>query len=147
MSTNHNHTNHSNDKYIVGGVVVVLVLIGLVAVWIGSFTNSGKTPVATSTEPVATSTAPANVVSLAQCLAEKKITMYGAEWCSHCQAQKAAFGSAWQYIPYVECPDNTNLCLSKGVKGYPTWIKESGEQVSGFQELDKLADWAGCKFN
>lgn len=61
--------------------------------------------------------------SLAKCLAEKKVTMYGAEWCSHCKTQKALFGEAFKFIPYVECPDNISLCIEKGIEGYPTWLK------------------------
>ena len=63
--------------------------------------------------------------AFAKCLTEKGFSMYGAEWCPHCQAEKALFGTSFQYIKYVECPDNINLCLSKGVAGYPTWIREN----------------------
>ena len=48
----------------------------------------------------------------AQCLASKKITMYGAVWCPHCQKQKAEFGASFKYVPYVECPDNEKLCMT-----------------------------------
>jgi hypothetical protein len=85
-------------------------------------------------------------VTLAKCLAQKKITMYGAAWCAHCKDQKEAFGSAWQYVPYVECPDNVQLCISKQIKGYPTWLKTDGTQLEGFVELKKLAEWAGCQY-
>ena len=142
------HIDHSQDKYIVIGVIVVLILIGLAAVLLPGL-NTAPAPSATSTNSVATTTAPASasVTALAQCLATKKIAMYGAAWCTHCQDQKAAFGSAWQYVPYVECPDNTQVCLSKGVQGYPTWIKADGTKLEGFTELPKLAEWAGCAFN
>lgn len=82
--------------------------------------------------------------AFAQCLASKKITMYGAEWCSHCKAEKARFGSSFKYVPYVECPENQKLCLDKGVKGYPTWITESGEKYAGEQGLEKLAEITSC---
>lgn len=59
--------------------------------------------------------------AFAKCLTEKGWTMYGAEWCSHCKAQKALFGDSFQYIKYVECPDNTELCVAEGINGYPTW--------------------------
>ncbi len=62
--------------------------------------------------------------TFAKCLTEKGWVMYGAEWCSHCKDQKALFGDSFQYIKYVECPDNIQLCLDRGVNGYPSWIVE-----------------------
>ncbi len=59
--------------------------------------------------------------SFAKCLTEKGWTMYGAKWCSHCQAQKDLFGDSFQYVTYVECPDNAELCVAEGINGYPTW--------------------------
>ena len=63
--------------------------------------------------------------SFAKCLTVKGFSMYGAEWCPHCKDQKALFGDSFKYINYVECPQNTNLCLAKGIQGYPTWIIET----------------------
>ena len=63
--------------------------------------------------------------AFAKCLTAKGLTMYGAEWCPHCKDQKALFGDSFKYVNYVECPQNTNLCLAKGIQGYPTWIVES----------------------
>lgn len=62
--------------------------------------------------------------SFAKCLTEKGWTLYGAVWCSHCKDQKELFGESFRYIHYVECPDNTELCLDKGINGYPTWKVE-----------------------
>ena len=56
----------------------------------------------------------------ARCLASKNITMYGAAWCSHCQNEKNAFEGSFKYVPYVECPDDPQKCLEKGVTDYPT---------------------------
>ena len=86
----------------------------------------------------------------AQCLASKNITMYGAAWCSHCQNEKAAFGSSFKFIPYVECPDEPQKCLEKGVTGYPTWIfpdgpsAQAGKKLVGEQGLEKLSQESGC---
>lgn len=80
---------------------------------------------------------------LAQALASKGITMYGASWCAHCKAEKARFGPAWQYVPYVECPEKQELCLDQGIKGYPTWIGPDGVKHEGEQGLEKLAEIAG----
>lgn len=80
----------------------------------------------------------------AQCLASKNLTMYGAVWCSHCKAEKALFGDSFKYVPYVECTENPNLCLEKGVESYPTWIDKNGEKYIGEQGLEKLSQISGC---
>lgn len=90
-------------------------------------------------------TGPSKFDGFAQCLAEKKITMYGAVWCSHCQNQKKLFGSAFKYVPYVECPQETKICTEKGIKGFPTWLTEDGSvKLEGEQSLEKLAEISGC---
>ena len=71
--------------------------------------------------------------------------MYGAVWCSHCQTEKASFGSSFQYVPYVECPESPNLCLEKGIEGYPTWVDENGVKYVGEQGLEKLSQISGCE--
>jgi len=89
-----------------------------------------------------------DVTSFAQCLAEKKVTMYGAYWCVHCKNQKALFGDAFRYVPYVECTENEKLCIEKGVEGYPTWIvpTEKGDsKLSGQQSFEGLSEVSGCE--
>lgn len=89
---------------------------------------------------------PSKYDAFAQCLTEKKITMYGAVWCSHCQDQKKEFGSAFKYVNYVECPDNTAICTAKAIKGFPTWMNEDGsKRLEGFQSFEKLAELSGCQ--
>ena len=80
----------------------------------------------------------------AKCLLSKNITMYGADWCSYCQSEKAAFEGSFKYVPYVECPDNPQLCLDKGIEGYPTWIFPDGKKLVGEQGLKKLSQESGC---
>ena len=80
----------------------------------------------------------------AQCLAEREVTMYGGAWCSHCQNQKKLFGSSFEYVPYVECPNNVALCKEKGVTGYPTWILGDGTKLVGEQSLQELSEQASC---
>lgn len=81
----------------------------------------------------------------AQCVAAKGATMYGAAWCPHCQQEKKDFGTAFRYIPYVECPDNPSLCTAKNVTGYPTWIFGDGSTLVGEQSLSDLAKKTGCE--
>ncbi|MDQ5911816.1 MAG: VKORC1/thioredoxin domain protein, partial [Patescibacteria group bacterium] len=49
------------------------------------------------------------------------------------------------YVSYVECPDNVQVCISKGVNGYPTWINASGTLYEGEQGLEGLAKISGCE--
>ena len=81
----------------------------------------------------------------AKCLASSGVTMYGAYWCSHCQNEKKSFGGSFQYVPYVECTQDPNLCLEKGVQAYPTWIFSDGRKFTGEQGLLKLSEISGCK--
>ena len=85
--------------------------------------------------------------TFAKCLASKNLTMYGTVWCSHCKAEKARFGDSFKYVPYVECTENPNLCLEKGVEGYPTWIDENGLKYVGEQGLEKLSQISGCELS
>ena len=84
--------------------------------------------------------------TFAQCLTNKGAVMYGAEWCSHCKAQKAAFGDSFKFINYVECPENTQLCIDKGVQGYPTWLIGTSTKLDGFDDktMQALSSATGC---
>ena len=44
-----------------------------------------------------------STTSLAKCLTEKNVVMYGTEWCSHCQNQKKAFGDDFKDVTFVDC--------------------------------------------
>jgi hypothetical protein len=84
-----------------------------------------------------------------QCLTEKGVAMYGAWWCPHCQNQKDLFGTAFNYVNYVECsPGGTKTmsaeCRAAGVEGYPTWILNDGTKLSGEQSFKALSEASGC---
>ncbi len=91
---------------------------------------------------------PSLLDGFAKCLTEKGAVMYGADWCPHCKDQKAAFGNSFQYIKYVECPDNTKLCIDKGIQGYPTWIiGTSTKYIEGFDgdnTMKELSEVTQC---
>ena len=84
--------------------------------------------------------------SFAQCLSEKGAIMYGTEWCPHCKNQKALFGSAFQYVNYVDCDLNRDACIKAGVEGFPTWVID-GNNYPGEQPLARLASLSGCELN
>ena len=67
----------------------------------------------------------ANFDAFAQCLTEKNVVMYGAEWCPHCQEQKKLFGKSFQYVHYVDCDKQRNACIEAGIESYPTWVINS----------------------
>ena len=83
--------------------------------------------------------------SFAQCVGKSELTMYGAYWCSHCQAQKKLFGSSFKHIKYVECTQQTALCLEKKIEGYPTWIDAAGNRYDGELTLQKISEITQCK--
>ena len=82
---------------------------------------------------------------LARCLTERGWTMYGATWCSHCAAQKKAFGDAVQYLDVVECDEKPFECQANDIEGTPTWLNRDGSiKLVGEQSLDTLALESGC---
>ena len=87
---------------------------------------------------------PGKYDAFALCLTEKGVVMYGAEWCPHCQNQKKQFGSSFQYVAYVECPEEPKVCLDKNITGYPTWVFADGTRLEGEQSLLHLSDRSGC---
>lgn len=80
----------------------------------------------------------------AECLTGRGWTMYGAYWCPHCQNEKAALGTAFKYIDYVECTKEPQACTAAGIKGYPTWITKDGRRFEGELGIDGLARESGC---
>lgn len=107
---------------------VVIAVVGILVYWLARAPKESK-----------------NYDLFAQCLAEKKLTMYGAYWCSHCQNEKKAFGDSFKYVPYVECTQETKKCLDAGITGYPTWIDSAGQKYSGEQGLSGLSKIGGCQ--
>ena len=123
-----------NNALIIGGIVVLALAVGAFVY----FADSGKTPVGS-----------AELDTFAQCLKDKGAVFYGAFWCPHCQATKAMFGSSAKLLPYVECsnPDGktqTQVCIEKGIKSYPTWEFSDGTQLTGERTLQELADKTTC---
>ena len=84
----------------------------------------------------------------AQCLTQKKLKFFGAFWCPHCQAQKAAFGGGAQFLPYIECsnPDRSQntTCSDAKIESYPTWEFTDGSRLTGEIPLAQLAEKTGC---
>jgi len=92
--------------------------------------------------------------NLANCLADKGVKEYGAFWCPNCAKQQKMFGSSYDIIVnrgvYVECDARgknaqPDLCLEKGVLKYPDWEFPDGTRLVGVQDLNLIADKAGCE--
>lgn len=116
--------------------VIVVVLVALVVLFLVGFLATQQSP---KPNPA--------LDTFAQCLASKGATMYGAYWCPHCQNEKKAFGDSFKYITYVECTQETQKCLDKGIEGYPTWIFEGNRKFVGEQGLEGLSKISGCPLN
>jgi hypothetical protein len=87
--------------------------------------------------------------SFAQCLEESGAVFYGAFWCNHCDDQKDAFGSAFQYVNYVECSTADGrgqlpACKQAGIEGYPTWTFADNSREYGNLPFQVLADKTDC---
>ncbi len=80
----------------------------------------------------------------AKCLTESGIKMYGTEWCPHCKNQKKLFGSSFEFVDYIDCDKNKEICLIEEIQGYPTW-KLNGESYTGEQSLEALAQISKCE--
>jgi glutaredoxin len=133
------NTKNHNTK-----TTILLIIVSLFLLLLLSYGWKAKQRIDTDVPPTLDAATQKNMDAFAQCLAEKKITMYGAAWCTHCKKEKAAFGSSFSYVPYVECPDNIKLCLDKGITSYPTWITEQGIAYEGEQGLETLSGITGC---
>ncbi|MBI5470146.1 hypothetical protein HY968_02375 [Candidatus Kaiserbacteria bacterium] len=112
------------------GILAALIVVGLAS----SFLITAK---------------PSQYDKLAQCIKSQGVIFYGAFWCPHCQRTKALFGSAAHYLSYVECstPDGqgqTQVCIDKGIKGYPTWVRPDGAELGGEHTIDEWAAFSGC---
>lgn len=88
--------------------------------------------------------------SFAKCLAGRQAKMYGLYWCPHCADQKAEFGAAFRYVPYIECAikgsrDMAPECTAAGVKLFPSWQFGSEPPKEGVLSLEALSEKTGCR--
>jgi thiol-disulfide isomerase/thioredoxin len=85
----------------------------------------------------------------AQCLEESGAIFYGAFWCPHCEDQKEAFGSAFQYVNHVECSTADGrgqlpICQQAEIESYPTWFFADDSREYGNLPFEVLAEKTGC---
>jgi glutaredoxin len=86
--------------------------------------------------------------ALAVHLSQTGAKMYGADWCPHCQDQKALFGGAARRLPYIECSmgaqraGQTAACRNAGITNYPTW-EIGGKRYVEVLSTVRLAELSG----
>jgi len=96
------------------------------------------------------SSKPSKLDGFAICLKDKGVKFYGAFWCSHCQNQKALFGTSEKLLPYIECstPDGNrqlDICIQKKIETYPTWFFPDESSKSGELSLQELSEKSSCQ--
>jgi uncharacterized membrane protein len=87
--------------------------------------------------------------ALAEHLSSVGARFYGAQWCPHCQSQKAIFGTAAKRLPYIECSPGGQgtaqapICMEANIGSYPTWIIKDKryEQVMSMTELSNVTNF------
>lgn len=82
--------------------------------------------------------------AFAECVTDEGMVFYGADWCGHCQHQKALFGDAFRSIRYVNCQENGAMCQNRGVRSYPTWYHNNEPLTPGVQTFEMLEAQTGC---
>lgn len=89
---------------------------------------------------------PGSYDDFARCLTEKGVVMYGSKYCPHCLNQKEMFGTSFQYINYVECTEDSNLCTEKGITAVPAW-SINGNLYTGEKTIQELSSLSGCELS
>lgn len=107
-----------NTKSFIIFIIVVILVVGGIGVYFGS--------------------RPGKLDDFAKALKEQGVEFYGAFWCSHCQAQKALFGTSKKYLPYIECSNADNstvqVCIDNKIESYPTWKFKDGIKITSDKE-------------
>ena len=92
--------------------------------------------------------------SLAVCLTQKGVKMYGTDWCPHCINTKKLFGESFNKVAFINCdPKNTQnpadiniQCRTAGIEWYPTRIYK-WEKYPWELSLEKLSEISGCSLS
>ncbi|MBI2449043.1 hypothetical protein HYV49_01980 [Candidatus Pacearchaeota archaeon] len=88
---------------------------------------------------------PGDYDAFAKCLAEKGAVVYGNDFCQYTAKQLNFFGNSKQYLNYVKCSENKELCDRKGIGVTPTW-EINNEFYPQVQTFERLSAISGCEF-
>jgi len=92
-----------------------------------------------------------NAEKLVTHMEQTGVKMYGAFWCGHCEDQKKILGETVRNI-YVECDargkkEQAELCIEKGIEGYPSFELVNGSLISGVHSVRELAEITGLSLD
>lgn len=128
--------------YIAAGILVLAALIiGSGATGFAIFNNEDDN--GNDNEPVN-----AEMKEFNDCLAEKGVVIYGANWCPYCTDLVEALGgyNAVESV-YVECTEEQQRCTEEMIgRGVPE-IQINGELYEGPRTLEALSEATGCQLN
>ncbi|MGI6589898.1 MAG: hypothetical protein ACOX1V_04545 [Candidatus Iainarchaeum sp.] len=86
----------------------------------------------------------AEVLAFSDCLAEKGVVVYGANWCGYTNNLVDNLGGFELVSPfYVECTVEDELCNEKEIRGYPT-VTLNGEVINPERTFAGFASVTGC---
>ena len=120
-------------EYLIGGIIIA-VIIGTLAI---SFISLQK---------ITENSTQGRYDDFATCLTDKGAVLHGTDTCAHCKEQERMFGNSFRNLNFVDCNDNTKVCLAAGVRIYPTWTI-NGSIYEGAKTPERLADITGCEIN
>ncbi|PQO48165.1 Ig-like domain-containing protein [Blastopirellula marina] len=88
-----------------------------------------------------------DLIALAKAIADSGTILYGASWCPHCADQKAIFGDAKSYLPYVEVSTPSHqpnaIGQANNITKYPTWVFSDGRREARELSLEELITFSG----
>ncbi len=106
-----------------------------------------KTKVYRSTQYLEVELSPEELNDFVNCLKEKGMVIYGADWCPYTVqlidllGGKEAVGSM-----YIDCEEQQELCQEKGIMGYPT-ILINDNKYKKERTLSDFAEITGCEIS
>jgi hypothetical protein len=92
--------------------------------------------------PQAPAPVPRSDSNVLQQLIDAGATFYGASWCGFTKKQLAELNiteAEPRGLDYVDCENQEELCVSKGIDAFPTW-QINGELFPGYYPPAKLAE-------
>ena len=130
-----------SPKNLLNTLVVITSLTTITAVTIAAKPTSASAQVAA---PAVTDRSSTEAIAIAKHLKKIGAKLYTAYWCPHCHRQTHLFGKeAVKHLAVIECDPNgvnqqSQLCSSKKIRGYPTW-EINGKFYPGVRSLRDLA--------
>lgn len=88
-----------------------------------------------------------DLVAFAKALTTAGVKYYGADWCAHCNAQKALFEDGADFLPYINVsnPDRTlnQAGTDANISSFPTWEFPDQTRLVGLQTLQTISQRSG----